>query len=96
MSKEIKFTMVVGNPHDIRAEFWLGDSKVESKWLTADEEDGLSELIDFGLVRQGTVVSMSAEDVQRAIDEGEVMFMTDDGDWTNFEAILYDIMKESE
>jgi hypothetical protein len=39
---------------------------------------------------------MEAETVQKLIDEGEVQFFTDDGDWTNFEAILHDLMNESE
>lgn len=95
MSKEVKFTTVAGNP-DIYAEFWMRDTKVEAKRLTGEEEDGLMEAVDFDLVRQGTTVSMDAGAIQKLIDNGEVQFFTDDGDWTNFEAILYDLMKESE
>jgi hypothetical protein len=95
MSKEIKFTTVAGNP-DIYAEFWMRDTKVEVKRLTAEEEDGLMEAVDFDIVRQGTTVSVDASTIQRLIESGEVQFFNDDGDWTNFEAILYDLMNESE
>ena len=95
MTKQVKFTTVAGNP-DIYAEFWMRDTKVEVKRLTGEEEDGLMEAVDLDLVRQGTTVSMEAESLQRLVDAGEIQFFTDDGDWTNFEAILHDLMKESE
>ena len=95
MSKEVKFTTDTGKL-DTYAEFWMRDTKVEAKRLTAEEEDGLTEVVDFDLVRQGTTVSMEAETVQKLIDNGDVEFFTDDGDWTNFQAILYDLLNESE
>lgn len=91
----VKFTKGIGHP-DIYAEFWLHDTKVEVKRLTGEEEDGLSEVVDFELVREGTTISMDAQTIQDNINEGDVQFYTDDGDWTNFESLLYDLLRESE
>lgn len=91
----VKFTPAIGNP-DIYAEFWLNDAKIEVKRLTGEEEDGLMEVVDFDLVREGTTISMDAKSINDQILSGDIQFYTDDGDWTNFEAILYDVLKESE
>lgn len=96
MTKQVRFTTLSGNPYDIYAEFWVRDTKVEVKRLTAEEEDGLMEAVDFDSVRQGTTVSVDVSVIERLIDSGEVQFFSEDGDWTNFEAILYDLRNESE
>lgn len=97
MTKHIRFTTVAGSPYkDVYAEFWVRDTKVEVKCLTSEEEDGLMEAVDLSLVRQGTTVSVDMDVIQRQIDSGAIQFFTEDGDWTNFEAILYDLRKEGE
>jgi hypothetical protein len=93
MQKYINFMPEIGTP-DIRAEFWAGETKFITKRLTDVEEEGLSVIIDLESVRKGNIVVMGAERLWDDITTGVVEFQDEDNDWTNFEAILHDLMND--
>jgi hypothetical protein len=93
---EVKFVSVVGFL-DLKAEFWMNEVLVEDKWLTAEEEDALGQSFDLESVRKGERnLTVDVFTIMELLEDGALEFITDDGDWTNFESILWSMVNAVE
>lgn len=85
MSKQVRF---LDTGLDYQAEFIKDGIVVDSKTIPVVEYDGLEEFVDFSNLPQ----TYSAQDLIEALDY--MMFDTD-GEPTNFEEMLYALMKDN-
>lgn len=85
MSKEVT---IYETATDFIAVFSKDAVTVDSKTITVVEYDGLLDIIDFNSLP----VTIDAE---KLYDEWDSLLFDNDGDATNFELMLYNLVKEN-
>jgi len=85
MSKEVT---IYETETDFIAVFSKDAVTVDSKTITVVEYDGLLDMIDFN----NLPVTIDAE---KMYDEWDNLWFDNDGDATNFELMLYNLVKEN-
>jgi hypothetical protein len=86
MSKYVTF-YPEENTARIRAEFWNGNLMSTSKYLTNVEDDALTELYEG----EGLPFTIPAEELEQAM---EYLCFDNDGEPTNFEHMLFNLIEE--
>jgi hypothetical protein len=86
MSKQVRITET---ETDFEAEFLSNGEVVEKKRITVDEYDGLLAVIDF----EKLPVTLEAQELY---DEWDNLWFDTDGEPTNFENILIELMNRND
>lgn len=85
MSKQVR---IYETETDFEAQFLLNGEVVEQKRITVDEYDGLLAVVDF----DNLPVTLEA---QALYDQWDDLWFDTDGEPTNFEEILFELVKEN-
>lgn len=84
MSKQVR---IYETETDFEADFLVNGEIVEKKRITVDEYDGLLAVVDF----DNLPVTLDAKELY---DQWDDLWFDTDGEPTNFEAILFELVKE--